>query len=123
VTITYESLTDLVNDLSSDAATAEAILMQAAYKINGYGYDMTVISGSEESRSGSYTEAEAGWLLNVAVQIYVEYYKTAGASSESYSLGGINSSQSTSQGSGRGTSDALAKKAANQLNGRSFVRA
>lgn len=122
VTVTYETLTDVINALSADAATAEAILMQAAYRISGYGYAMTVISGVEGARTGTYTAAETGWLIAVAVQIYVEYYKSAGASSQSFGLGGISTSQSTSQSKGMGAADALAKEAAERLTSRTIVR-
>ena len=96
----------------------ESIIDQAIDKINGYGYPYNVqvsnMTGAAGSKVWNGTSAEKGFIVSVAVALYSKEYKSAGASSSSYGIGGINSSQSASAG-GAGEIETLAKDAAERL--------
>ena len=95
----------------------EACIDQAIDKINGYGVqygiDIPNMGGTVGSKSWTGTSAEAGFIRTIAVLVYSKEYKTAGATSESYSLGGLSHSQSAS--TSMSTADEVAKEAAERL--------
>ena len=115
VTITYTSLTDLINALSSNATVAEAIIMQAQNLLVTYGAEITLIAGVAGARTGSYTQAEAGAILQLACAVYSQSYLTSGGSSKNISLQGVSLGQSSNASSGAGSLNDLAEKLAKQL--------
>ena len=123
VTLTYASLTTLVNDtaLAAIPATAEAIIDQGINELNANGLALANLSGTSGSKTLTVASQYGGAILAVSVEIYTQYYKNAGASSSSFSIGGISESESNSSG-GSGAIHAVAKQLAYQLTNRSFVR-
>lgn len=99
----------------------EACIDQAIDKINGYGFQYGIslpnMSGTAGSKSWSGTSAEAGFIRTIAVLVYSKEYKSAGATSEAFSLGGLSHSQSVSSSTsiGGGAADEVAKEAAERL--------
>jgi hypothetical protein len=120
-TITYTSLTNLLSDSSITAAKAEAVLIQAINMLVTEGAAIDALTGAEGSRTGTYTQAEAGAILQMAVAVYAQMYKQAGASASAYNIGGISSSQSASASGGAGSLQALAKELAKRLKGSSIA--
>ena len=122
VTVTYESLTTLVGDDTIEAATAEQIIDQAINKLVLNHASVDNLTGDAESKTGTYTQAQAGAILELAVAIYTQTYKAGGAQSQSYTLGGVSTSQSASTSSGASSLQQLAKDLANELISRTIVR-
>ena len=108
-------------DSTITRAQWEACIDQAIDKINGYGlqYGINIpnMSGASGSKTWTGTSAEAGFIRTIAVLVYSKEYKTAGATSESYSLGGLSHSlsASASTSTGGGAADEVAKEAAERL--------
>jgi hypothetical protein len=111
VTLTYLNLTTIINDSALAAATAEAIMDHAINKIALNGYALANLSGSAGSKTGTYTQAEAGAIIDVATTIYAVNYKNSGSGSTSLSLGNISQSSSTSTGSQQSINDSAMQAA------------
>lgn len=90
-------------DASITQTQWESLIDQAIDKINAhgapYGIDLPNMTGDAGSKTWSGTSAEAGWIRSIAVAVYQKEYKSAGAQSESYGLGGLSHSQSSSSSS------------------------
>jgi hypothetical protein len=108
----------LVNDTTIADATAEAIIDQAIYLLNTYGCTLANLTAG----TVTVTSREAGAILSVAVEVYSQYYKSAGSSSSSYGLGGLSVSQSAAIGGGTSGLHAIAKTLADQLLAKTIVR-
>ena len=118
VTLTYESLTSLINALSSSAATAENLIDQAINMIVSASKErltISVLAGDAGSKTGTYSQAEAGAILFLAAQLYSQIYLTSGGSSKNVSLQGVSLGQSSNSSSGAGSLQELAKNFADQL--------
>jgi hypothetical protein len=116
-TITYTTLTTLINDSTVTAAQAEAIIDHAINKINIYmptANVLTNLSGTSGSMTGTYTSAQAGGIIDVAVIVYNNIYINSGAQSTSTGVGGLQYSSSGSSTSGSLIDD-VAKEVARQL--------
>lgn len=102
----------------------EDFILQARDKINGYAKYVVVpdASGAAGSRSWSLSSMQVGFVRSLAVAIYQKDYKSAGAQSSSYSLGGLSQSQSASSGGGAEVEE-LAKAAAKALTENDWSRA
>lgn len=120
-TITYTSLTNLLSSTSITPAKAEAVLMQAINMIVTEGAAITQLAGAEGSRTGTYTQIQAGAVLEMAVAVYAQIYMQAGASSSSYGLGALSQSSSASSSGGSGSLQTLAKALAKRLKGSSIA--
>jgi hypothetical protein len=115
-TVTYTTLTTLINDSTVTAAQAEAIIDHAINKINIYmpaANALDNLSGTSGSKSGTYSSAEAGGIIDVAVAVYNNIYVNSGAESTSRSMGVI--SESSSGSSTSMSIDDVAKDVARQL--------
>jgi hypothetical protein len=115
-TVTYTTLTTLINDSTVTAAQAEAIIDHAINKINVYmpsANALDNLSGTSGSKTGTYTSAETGGIIDVAVAVYNNIYVNSGAESTSFGLGAISSSSSGSSTSM--SIDDVAKDVARQL--------
>ena len=121
ITLAYTSLTNLVNDTSITATTAEALIDQGINELNANGLTLNNLSGTAGSKTLTVDSKYAGAILAVAVEVYMQYYKNAGASSSSLSLGNISQSSSSSS-NGSGAIHTVAKNMATQLMSRSIVR-
>ena len=121
VSVTYTTLTHLVNDTSIAPATAEEIIDQAINILNTYGCSLSNMTGVAGAKTLTVTSAEAGAVIAVAVEIYSQYYVSSGASSNSYGLGPLSVSQSSSS-QGTGSVYAVAKDAADRLHVDSILR-
>jgi hypothetical protein len=99
----------------------EACIDQAIDKINGYGYQYGItipnMGGVAGAKTWTGTSAEAGFIRSIAILVYAAEYKGAGAASESYGLGSLSHSQSTSSSTSMagGAIDELAREAAECL--------
>jgi len=108
-------------DSTITRAQWEACIDQAIDKINGYGlqYGISIpnMGGTSGSKIWTGTSAEAGFIRTIAVLVYSKEYKTAGATSESFSLGGLSHSESSSASTsiGGGAADEVAREAAERL--------
>ena len=116
VTITYASLTTLINALSDSPAAAEDIIDQAINLLVTCGVDLDVLTGSSPNKTGTYTQAEAGAILTLATAVYANTYLTSGGSSKSVGLGPASLSQSSSTSSGPSSLMELAESLAKKLN-------
>lgn len=117
VTLTAVSFTVLVHDTSILTATAEALADQAVDQINGcIGEDqLPNMAGTSGAKTLTVSSFEAGWIKAVWTELYIQYYKNAGASSNTQGLGGISESSSSSSGGANDNVQAVAEKAANAL--------
>jgi len=122
VDITYTSLTTLVNDTGLAAATAEQIIDQAINKLVTNRATVANLTGAAGAKTGTYSQATAGAILELAVAIYAQTYKSSGAQTKSYGMGPLQISQSTSSGGGAAALQQLAKELANELIDRSIAR-
>jgi hypothetical protein len=111
-TLDADSLTNIISDTVDDT-DAENLLDAAINRIAANGYEIHNLSGTAGSKSCAVSKAELGWIQTVALAIYAQW-KTSGSSSDSYSMGIISQSESSSS-STLGSPDDLAQKAANQL--------
>jgi hypothetical protein len=100
-------------DSTFGATKWEACIDQAINKINGYARDdiLPNMTGTAGSKTVSVTSSQAGFIQTVAVAIYANS-KSAGATSSSVGIGGLNKSSSTSTGGENDSPDDLAKEAA-----------
>ena len=115
-TVTATTLIELLKDAPS-TATAEACLVQAIDAINleglVYNYSLAELTGSALSLTGTYTGAEKAAIIQVAIAVYSQNYKSSGASSsagESVTVGAMSvsdSSSSSNNSSGAGASNIL----------------
>jgi hypothetical protein len=112
-TLDADSLTNIISDTVADI-DAENIIDAAINRIAANGYEIHNLSGTAGSKSCAVSKAELGWIQTVALSIYAQW-KTSGSSSDSYSMGLISQSESSSSSSALGSPDDLAQKAANQL--------
>ena len=115
VTITYTSLTTLIDALSDAPATAESIIDQAINFLVACGATIDNLTGDAESKTGTYTQAQAGAILTMATAIYASTYLTSGGSSSNVNLGPASLSQSSSSSAGAGSLFELADKLARKL--------
>ena len=122
VTITYTSLTTLVNDTSISATAAEQIIDQAINKLATNGATVANLTGVAGAKTGTYSQATAGAILELAAAVYSQTYKSSGAQAKSTGLGALQTSWSTSSGGSAAALQQLAKELANELIDRSIVR-
>lgn len=120
-TITAASLTNLVDDTSISTAKAEALIMQAIDMLVTEGASISQLTGAEESRTGEYTQEQAGAIRQLSVACYAQMYKSSGASSSSYGLGNLSKNQSVSASGGSGSLQELARALAKRLKGSSIA--
>lgn len=109
-TVNAATLTTLIPQITSDAL-AEALLDQSINKICGNGYDLDNLVAGE----GTYTAAEAGWIVDVAIALYANT-KTSGSQSENFTMGSMGYGSSNASSAGASTVNDLAKEAARALN-------
>lgn len=122
VSLTASSLSTLVNDTTITAATAEIIIDQAVNTLNLYGASLSNMTGVAGAKTLAATSAEAGAILDVAVEIYSQYYVSSGAQSSSYGIGGLSVSQSSGGGGGTASIHEVAMLAAHRLIAHTIVR-
>jgi hypothetical protein len=103
-------------DSSFTATKWEACIDQAISKINGYARDDIIpeMTGAAGSKTVSVTSGQAGFIRDIAVAIYAQN-KNAGSTSESFGLGVLSSSSSSSTGAAGTQIDSMAKDAALHL--------
>ena len=114
VTVDAALLQKQFND-SITAELADYVLDGAINLLNTFGAGLTSLTGAAGTKTGTYTSAETGAIMAVAMQIYRENYKHIDPAS--VQLGGIGQTYST-------TNQLLsfARQLAAQLSGRSFER-
>ena len=122
VDITYTSLTTLVNDTGLAAATAEQIIDQAINKLATNRATVANLTGAPGAKTGTYSQAAAGAILELAAAVYSQTYKSSGAQAKSTGLGPLQTSRSTSSGGSAAALQQLAKELANELIDRAIVR-
>lgn len=115
VTITYTSLTTLINALSGSPETAETIIDHAINLLVSCDAEIANLTGDEGAKTGDYTQAEAGAILTLAAAIYSSTYLTSGGNSKNINLQGVSLGRSSSASSGAGGLFELAEKLANKL--------
>ena len=121
-TVNAASLTTLVNDDEITDESAEVLIDHAINLLVSYDATLSNLVGLPGGKSGTYTQKEAGAILELAVAIYSQTYVQAGASSSTVAVGGISSSQSSSSGGKVSMITELARVLAAQLKGRRFER-
>lgn len=101
----------------------ETFIDQAIDKINGYlGADtLSNMTGTAGSKTLTVASYKAGFIRSLTVAVYQKDYKSGGAESSSYNIGGFAQSQGTSSNSVSDVEE-LARVAAKNLVGRSFLR-
>ena len=121
-TVNAASLTTLVNDDEITDESAEVLIDHAINLLVSYDAALSNLVGLPGAKSGTYTQKEAGAILELAVAIYSQTYVQAGASSSTVGIGGLSSSQSSSSGGKVSMITELARVLAAQLKGRRFER-
>src|SRR4030067_765613 len=97
-TITASDLDSLLNlDGEVDDDILEAMIDAAIDRLNLYGTDLPTLTGTAGSKTVSVTSAERGAILQVASAVY-SVSKSTGSTSTSRGIGGLNISESSSQG-------------------------
>lgn len=97
-TITASDLDSLLNlDGEVDDDILEAMIDAAIDRLNLYGTDLPNLTGTAGSKTVSVTSAERGAILQVASAVY-SVSKSTGSTSTSRGIGGLNISESSSQG-------------------------
>lgn len=117
VSVTATMFKTLMNITINDEH-AEAIIDQAIRRLNAYGkLDMPVMIGTAGSKTVSLSEEECGAVLKAAGIIYANMYiSSMGTSgSESFSIGPLNKSSSTSESASTGGVEGSLKEIARSL--------
>lgn len=76
-TITYASVTGVLNDDDLEAADAETLINAAVDTLNIFGCDIPRLAGTAESMTASWSSAELGAVTAVTRVIYNSYWKNA----------------------------------------------
>ena len=115
----------LTSQLSSTlaAADAENIIDAAINRIALYlkFKSLRNLGGVAGAKTLTVSQAEHGGIITVAIAIYAKDYVSSGASSSSFAMGGISSSQSASSSTGDVNADQY-NRAIAALCGRAFKR-
>ena len=111
-TITYTNLQTLLN-ITVAAATCESIIDHAINLLNTYGADLPNMTGTAGSKTWNGESNEAGAIMEVASAVYISKYVVSGATSSSYGLGPLSTSNSVSTGGS--SPENLAKSLAREL--------
>jgi len=110
-TINALTLQTLTGDTALAAATCEAIINHAINKINGYAREdiLSNMTGTAGTKTLVVSSYQAGFIISVAIAVYVKDYKQGGANSQSTGVGAVSTVTSA------GDPDILAAKAAASL--------
>ena len=116
VTVNAALLQAQFNDSDISATNAEIIIDAAINMLNAFGMELSNLSGTAGSKTGTYSSADAGRIMAVAQQVYSKHFKNADNASVNVSSMGLNYS---------GDNQLLnfAQKLALYARGRSFKRA
>lgn len=120
------SAQDFINlmDVDDTAEDIEYVLNMAIDRLNIYGAELDNMTGSAGSKTVTLTSAQRGAVFTVArfiYQLFLKYASSGGGSSESFSIGPVSKSTSTTLATNPEVMD-LAKECAFQIKGRSFKR-
>ena len=121
-TITCDDLQILVADAGLPDTTSEAIVDTAIDMLNTFGANLSNLTGVAGAKTGTYTSAEGGAIMPLAVQVYITMYKSAGASSTAIGIGALQTSSSSSTGGQQSALLDYAKMLAGRLAARQFRR-
>lgn len=127
VTVTASSLTDLVNDNTITPTVAEEIINHAVNILNMYGISYGLpLFAQLQGTAGFMTMTYTGWyaaaVVQVAVAVYNQNYKHAGASSgsDSVGVGGLTAASAKSDSAGGSNVNAVALDAVKSLSRLNF---
>ncbi len=135
-TITATVFKNLINKTTTTTTDADYISDTNAERCIDQGIDLlntflraatlSNLTGTAGSKTGSYASNQAGAILAMATQVYIQSYRSAGAAATSSSLGlGPYSTSESSSSSTGGKADALlgyAQTLAEQLRSFTIVR-